>query len=138
VCFCGAIAAELSGAPVWICFDHDDDCRRAVGAPLNVWVGYRAHQVRFTRGAPRSFSRTAGVVRTFCADCGTSIGYRDQGLGDEVYLTIGFLDRPERFCPQAHAYWGMRLPWLEMADRLHRIEGYSRPRSDDLGDPRDR
>ena len=61
-CFCGKVAAELSGTPLRICFDHDDDCRKAVGAPLNVWVGYRAHQIRFTRGAPRSFSKTAGMV----------------------------------------------------------------------------
>lgn len=30
-CFCGAITAEMRGEPFWICFDHDDDCRRAIG-----------------------------------------------------------------------------------------------------------
>src|SRR3954462_310846 len=30
-CFCGAIAAEMHGEPFWICYDHDDDCRRAIG-----------------------------------------------------------------------------------------------------------
>lgn len=90
-CFCGAIAAEMTGEPFWICYDHDDDCRRAIGSPLTVWVGYRPAQVRFTRGTPKTFSRTRGVVRSFCGDCGSAIDYRDEGTPDELYLAIGFL-----------------------------------------------
>jgi hypothetical protein len=137
-CFCGAIAAEMRGEPFWICFDHDDDCRRAIGSPLTIWVGYRPHQLRLSRGTPRSFSKTSGVVRTFCADCGTSIGYHDEGTGDELYLNIGFMDNPERFPPSAHAYWGMKLTWIEFADHLPRTETYSRPRDQQFGYPKDR
>jgi hypothetical protein len=43
-CFRGAIAAEMSGEPFWICYDYDDDCRRAIGSPLTIWVGYRPEQ----------------------------------------------------------------------------------------------
>lgn len=137
-CFCGAIAAELEGEPFWICFDHDDDCRRAIGSPLTVWVGYRPDQVRWTRGTAKTFSKTKGVVRSFCADCGTSIGYRDDGIAEEVYINIGFLDRPERFRPQAHAYWRQKLPWLDFADDLPRLDGYSRDRDPAFGTPADR
>ena len=45
-CFCGAIAAEMRGEPFWICYDHDDDCRRALGGPLTVSVGYRPTEFR--------------------------------------------------------------------------------------------
>jgi hypothetical protein len=38
-CFCGAIVGEVEGDPFWICYDHDDDCRRAIGGPLTIWVG---------------------------------------------------------------------------------------------------
>jgi hypothetical protein len=107
-CFCGAIAAEMHGEPFWICYDHDDDCRRAIGSLVNVWVGYRTDQFRLTRGMPKSFSKTKGVVRTFCPECGTSISYLDEGLSNELYVTIGFLDRPAGFRPQAHAYWQMK------------------------------
>ena len=137
-CFCGAIAAEMQGEPFWICYDHDDDCRRAIGSPLNIWVGYRPNQFRLTRGTPKSFSGTKGVDRTFCPECGTSISYLDEGLSDELYLTIGFLDNPERFKPQAHAYWQMKLPWVDMAHDLSRVDGYSRGRDPAFGDPIDR
>jgi hypothetical protein len=136
-CFCGAIAAEMTGEPFWICFDHDEDCRRAIGSPLAVWIGYRPGQVLFT-GEPARFSRTPGVVRTFCGRCGTSIGYADEGLADELYIAIGFMDRPERFPPAAHAGWKERLPWLHFADRRRRIDGCSRPRDPALGDPGER
>ena len=29
-CFCGGIAAAMDGEPFWICYDRDDDCRRAI------------------------------------------------------------------------------------------------------------
>ena len=130
-CFCGAIAAELRGEPFWVAYDHDDDCRRALGSPMTVWVGYRPDQVRFTRGTPKTFSRTPGIVRTFCADCGTSIGYSDDRLPDEIHLSIGFLDRPERFRPQVHAFWHLKLPWIDLADDLPRMTGTSRARVTD-------
>ena len=77
-CFCGTVAAEISGEPFWICYDHDDDCRRAIGSPLNIWVGYRPEQFRLVRGMPKPFSKTKGVTRSFCGDCGTSISYKDE------------------------------------------------------------
>jgi hypothetical protein len=134
-CFCGAIVAEMRGEPFWICYDHDDDCRRAVGSPLTVWVGYRPDEFRLIRGAPKSFSRTKGVFRTFCPDCGTSISYSDEGLDNELYVSIGFLDHPERFGPQVHSYWDMKLPWVHFADDIPRVEGYTRPRDPALGYP---
>ena len=137
-CFCGAIAAQARGEPFWVSYDHDDDCRRAIGGPLTVWIGYRPAQVRFIRGTPKTFSKTPGVVRSFCADCGTSIAYCDDGIADEFYLNIGFMDAPERFPPQAHAFWRQKLPWAEFADSLPRIDGYSRARDPASGYPADR
>jgi hypothetical protein len=137
-CFCGAVAAEMRGDPFWICYDHDDDCRRAIGSPLTIWIGYRPSEFRLTRGVLKSFSRTRGVTRTFCPECGTSISYFDEGLRDELYLTIGFFDHPERFSPQAHAYWQMKLPWISFSDDLPHTEGYSRRRDPALGNPVDR
>lgn len=137
-CFCGNVTAQVAGDPFWICYDHDDDCRRAVGSPLNIWVGYRPSQFKLLSGVPKRFSKTPGITRTFCADCGTSISYEDERLVDEFYLTIGFLDHPERFVPQAHAYWRMKPPWVALADNLPRLDGYSRQRTESVGNPVER
>lgn len=137
-CFCGSIRAEMTGDPFWTCYDHDDDCRRAIGGPLMIWIGYRPDQVRYLQGTPKTFSRTPGVVRSFCAECGTSISYADQGLPDEIYFCIGFMDAPERFPPEAQAYWAERLPFIRMDDGLPRVKGYTRVRDPVLGNPKDR
>ncbi|MDP9014003.1 MAG: GFA family protein [Pseudomonadota bacterium] len=137
-CFCGLIAAEIEGEPFWVCYDHDDDCRRAIGSPLTIWVGYRTEAFKLIRGVPKSFSKTKGVTRTFCGDCGTSISYVDDGLRNELYITIGFFDNPNGFVPQAHAYWRMKLPWLEFPDGLPRMDTYSRNRDNKFGNPADR
>jgi hypothetical protein len=47
-----------------------------------------------------------------------------------------FFDNPEGFRPAAHAYWGLRLPWVEFADNLPHVDGYSRVRDAAIGDPR--
>jgi hypothetical protein len=137
-CFCGAIAAEIEGEPFFINYDHDDDCRKALGSPLTIWIGYRVEQVHFVRGTVKSFSKTAGIQRTFCAECGSSIGYADQGLKDEIWLTIGFMDQPKRFEPQAHGYWRLKLPWIDFADHLPRFETYTQRRDPLIGYPVDR
>jgi hypothetical protein len=65
-------------------------------------------------------------------------GYCDPALPDELNVAIGFFDNPEGFRPAAHAYWGLRLPWVEFADNLPHVDGYSRVRDAAIGDPRDR
>lgn len=134
-CFCGNIALEARGEPFWISYDHDDDCRKALGGPLTVWIGYRCDQINFTRGTPKAISRTQGVRRTFCADCGSSIGYAEEGLPGECWLTIGFMDHPERFQPTIHAFWSMKLPWASFADGLPRVGRHSRNRLGQTGFP---
>jgi hypothetical protein len=92
-----------------------------------------------SKGTLRSFSKTKGVVRTFCSDCGTSVSYLDEGgISNELYIALGFFDHPENFRPHAHAYWSEKLPWIEFADRLPRIEGYSRGRDPAFGNPHQR
>ncbi|MCV3739501.1 GFA family protein [Rhizobium sp. TRM96647] len=137
-CFCGAIEATFKGDPFWICFDHDDDCRRALGSPLTIWIGYKSSQVTFDQGQPATYSKTRGVLRSFCGKCGTSISYTDNGLSDDVYICVGFMDAPERFEPQAHGYWELRLPYIVMGDDLPREVRYTRDRDPSVGTPRER
>jgi hypothetical protein len=53
-------------------------------------------------------------------------------------VAIGFMDRPERFGPQAHAYWNSRLPWVNFADNLPKANGYTRNRDPVFGYPSER
>src|SRR5690606_2995128 len=99
---------------------------------------YRTNQVRYKQGQPATFSKTPGVIRSFCAKCGSSISYLDQGLAGEIYICIGFMDSPERFVPAAHGYWRERLSYLRINDDLPKQDGYTRARDGAFGNPRDR
>ena len=103
-CFCGRIQALMHGEPFWICYDHDDDCRRAIGSPLTIWVGYRPEQFVLKSGYLKTFSKTPGIVRTFCGDCGTSIGYEDQGLPDNSTSASVSCTRQNVFRPKLMAF----------------------------------
>lgn len=137
-CFCGSVRAKVIGKPFWITYDHDDDCRKALGSPLAIWIGYKREQVTFAEGMLKRFSKTPSVTRFFCANCGTSIAYTDEGLENELWLTIGFMDQPEAFQPDAHGFWRFKLPWLTIADDLPRFDGYTRKRARHYGNPTDR
>jgi hypothetical protein len=129
-CFCGQVVGRFRGEPLWVCYDHDDDCRRAVGSPLNVWVGYSPDNADIQGTSLRTYSKSGRVFRGFCSTCGTSITYEDHDLPGELYISVGFLDHPQRFTPQAHAYWNRKLPWISLEDALPRHPTNSRLRSE--------
>ena len=127
-CFCGGVTGRFDGEPFWIAADHDEDCRRATGGALLIWIGYRPEQVRLEGDSLTAFSRTAGVVRLFCRVCGTSIAYEDARLPDEVHISLGFMEDHQAFAPQVHAFWGERLRHVELVDDLPKEEAFSRER----------
>lgn len=127
-CFCGNVAIELSGEPETVVYCHCGDCRRWSGAPVSVFVGYAQDKVEMTAGEPEAFGSSPGVLRSFCRNCGTSIFYQDERLPGEVYLSVGIMERPEDFEPEAHSWYSKKLGWLELHDGLPRHEESSRPR----------
>ncbi len=127
-CFCAAFTFRARGEPIAVSYCHCNDCRRATGAPVTVFVGYDEARVEFERGEPKIHQSSPGVRRAFCARCGTPLFYVDERLSGELYFTVGVFNNPEGFPPQRHAWVTRQLPWLRVADDLPRHEGNSRPR----------
>jgi len=122
-CRCGLIAAESSTAPFWTSYCHCRDCRKQTGAPVMAFVGFKERDLTW-HGTPHTW-KAQGVERGFCAHCGSQIGYRDDKLPGEIYLSIGFMDEPENYPPTLHAFEKRRLPFLHIADDLPRHDGFS-------------
>lgn len=127
-CLCGAVRLRTPGEAVWTAWCHCPECRRATGAPASVWVGYRASRVEWLGEPPARHRSSPHITRTFCARCGSTLTYRDDRLGDELYVAVGVLDRPETVEPRAHAFERHRLEWVHLDDGLPRLDEYSRPR----------
>ena len=122
-CRCGLILADSDREPFWTSYCHCRDCRKQTGAPVMAFVGFKDGDLTWY-GEPSTW-RSGGVARSFCGHCGSQIGYRDDKLPGEIYLSLGFMDHPEAYPPTVHAFENRRLPFLHLADDLPRYDGFS-------------
>lgn len=126
-CFCGAIRFTASAEPFQVSWCHCRDCRRQTGAPAVVWAGFRSDEVAFG-GAPKRRHSSEHVVRSFCADCGTPIGYEHDELAGEVYIHAGLFDEADRLVPDRHGYVTSKLFWMHLEDGLAAFDATTRER----------
>lgn len=127
-CRCGIYRFRAATEPIQVSYCHCSDCRRATGAPVTVFAGFREDEVELLGDEAAVHQSTPEVERLFCAQCGTPIGYRDLRLADEIYYYLGLLDEPSRLVPRLHAFESERLAWLNIVDDLPRHERFSRSR----------
>lgn len=120
---CGAVKFEFHTAPIWIGYCHCYSCRRNTGAPVTAFVGVAATEFKLCRGSLTKYSSSPGVVRSFCATCGTPLTYAAERFPGEVHIYISVLDEPERFVPEFHVFTEEQISWFQVADRLPRHLG---------------
>jgi hypothetical protein len=94
-------------------------CQKACGQPYAIFVGFDGAQkgaLRFTKSEPKYYKSSAWMERAFCADCGSSLGARDEnGHG----VMVGTLDHPEEWPPtEPHSGIESQIPWDIIHDDL--------------------
>jgi len=106
-CQCGAVryrAAAIGDAS--IC--HCRMCQKAMGNVFGPFV--TAHDLVFTRGAPKRFRSSNRVQRGFCEACGTPLTYEPDGYSD-IEIAIPTFDHPQAIAPGLQVGIEGRLPW---------------------------
>lgn len=124
-CLCGKVRFEAHGRRLWVAHCHCNSCRRSTGAPVTTFVGFATDQVRYTRGERKFHESSPGVLRGFCAECGTPMTYESDRSPGEVHLYISTLDEPGAYPAQLHVFYAERIPWVELHDDLPRYPGLS-------------
>ncbi len=127
-CLCGAVRLRATGSPTSVTYCHCQDCRKATGAPLVVFVGFKLERVEVTGDAPAARESSPGVTRAFCPDCGTPVSYEDTLLPGKIYFFLGVFDDPAGFTPESHGWVSRKLPWLHIDDDLPRHAMSTKPR----------
>jgi hypothetical protein len=117
-CLCGAVRYEARGTPRFLCFCHCESCRRAAGAAAVPWATFARSELHITRGTLAQYRSSATVLRGFCAACGTSLTFLNEGCTDDIDLTLASLDEPQRLAPTMHLWVQDKLPWVSIADGL--------------------
>ncbi|MGG5823055.1 GFA family protein [Falsiroseomonas sp. HW251] len=117
-CLCGHVRYEAGGTPFHPTVCHCSMCRRAAGAPMVAWFTVRRAQFRFVGSAATRFASSAGVTRTFCPRCGTSLTFETEEFPDEIDVTTVSLDDPDAVPPADHTRTATQLRWVRLADGL--------------------
>jgi len=122
-CLCGRMRYAAEGEPLWVAHCHCESCRRASGAPMVTWAGFRRERVKWTAGTPQAYGSSPGVERRFCPACGAPLTYESTRWPDETHILAATLDDPESVTPTRHVYWAEHLAWMAPGDDLPRFPG---------------
>ena len=124
-CHCGAIRYQTAGAPKDVVRCHCVDCRRSSGAPMVAWAGFAESDLSVTQGAPKTVNSSGAAMRSFCADCGTGLFYRNaELLPGIVEIQSATFDDPEALPPSVQIQTADRLGWMKHAHQLPAFEKF--------------
>ncbi len=119
-CQCGAVRFRVTRVGrATIC--HCRMCQKAFGSFFGPFV--TAHEMEWTRGAPKRFRSSDKVQRGFCAECGTPLTYEVDG-GNAVELAIGAFDAPERVAPVLQVNLTDKLSYFDHLAELPALTEY--------------
>jgi hypothetical protein len=125
-CQCGAIRYQLLEKPKDVSLCHCIDCRRSSGAPMMAWAGFSEDSVTVTKGSPKARNSSGATFRSFCAECGTGLFYRNaEILPGIVEVQFSTLDDPDAFEPTMHVQTAEQLGWIKRAHELPAFERFA-------------
>ena len=119
-CLCGDVRFEIRGELSGASHCHCSMCRKAHGAAFGTYAAARAADFRIVSGEDRivRYRSSAGIVRTFCARCGSTLQWLRESKPEIVDIALGVLDDDPGVRPASHIYVASKAPWHEITDRL--------------------
>lgn len=112
-CLCGACAYSYEGPVLSVIHCHCGMCRKAAGAPFTTWITVPKAGLSWVEGTPKPHRSSRHAERTFCPSCGSPLTFQTDKYPEEIDVTLGTLDEPERFPATANCFTGNRLSWVK-------------------------
>ena len=119
-CLCGDVRFEISGLLKGASHCHCSMCRKAHGAAFGTYAAAKAADFRFVCGEDRitRYLSSAGIVRTFCARCGSTLQFVSEKNPGKVEVALGTLDDDPGIHVLRHIFVASKAPWFEITDGL--------------------
>jgi hypothetical protein len=121
-CLCGTIRYRAAAAPVRGVMCHCEMCRRHSGAPALAFVHFPIESFDWLGPEPTAYRSSQFAERTFCPQCGSTLGMREEVLSNVIQVCIGTLDEPDRVRLNDHVWTRSRIAWFDTTDSLPRFE----------------
>jgi hypothetical protein len=109
---------SCAAAPSVVTLCHCTMCRRSVGAQSVTWATV-AHAACTVEGEGLAWYRSSTHARRgFCARCGSSLFFASDHHPDELDLSVGAFDQPDRCPPTCHIHVLDKVSWVVLAPKL--------------------
>jgi hypothetical protein len=117
-CYCGAVRYGSQDAPSVVTYCHCAMCRRSVGAQAVAWATFARTGINIRGDSLRWHESSPRALRGFCVQCGTSLFFVARADPEQIDVTVGSLDEPDRCPPTCHIYVPSKVAWLPLAPAL--------------------
>lgn len=122
-CLCGAVRFELGEVPTWAHHCHCSRCRKVRGSAFatNAFVPLDALTYMQGEELVRRYKLPTAerFGHEFCADCGSSLPFKNTARGVAV-IPMGSLDDEPGHIPDAHIFVNSKASWDFITDALPR------------------
>ncbi|PZR00586.1 MAG: GFA family protein [Cereibacter sphaeroides] len=109
-CLCGGVRYIARGPVINARVCHCRLCQKVIGAAFNARLLFPRDAVE-VGGEVREIATSDAINRGFCPNCGTTV-YSHRHAAGVIGLTVGGLDDPSVFKPEAHIFVESRQPWV--------------------------
>ena len=119
-CLCKRVRFEIRGKLGRASYCHCSMCRKATGAAFGSYAAVRAENLKLLSGEELilRYRSSAGVERTFCARCGSTLQFISEKNPGIVDVALGTLDDDPGIRVPRHIYAASKAPWHEIKDGL--------------------
>lgn len=118
-CLCGKVSFAVEGFSDKVANCHCSMCRKFHGAAYGTLVGVRGLSWLSGKALLKEFVASNGTTRTFCSNCGSSLGFRVKGEPlEKIELAIATFDTDIPVVVDAQIYTGYKANWCELQPEL--------------------
>jgi hypothetical protein len=117
-CLCGAVRFRVTAEPLVAYYCHCTKCQKNTSSAFVTSATVPIGAFQFTKGKPRAYESSPGIVRLFCGDCGTPLGLRAMADPKLTTFRLGCLDDPNAVKPEFHLHTSSQISWCQIADDL--------------------
>jgi hypothetical protein len=122
-CLCGDVTFVVNSFSEQAANCHCTMCRKFHGAAYGTLVGVAGLKWISGKGLLKEFTAPNGTVRTFCSNCGSSLGFRVKGESlKEIELAISTFDSDIPVVIDAHIFTDDKANWCNLQDDLPKFK----------------